>query len=101
MTKGYIILDKATHQRTVSDRIISGFNTIRYTLLEPLLLALARVKHGHLYKETEESPLVSVYTPTYNRAKILMERAVPAVLGQSYKNIEYVIIGDCCTDETE
>ena len=94
-------MDKTTHQRTVSDRLISGFNAVRYALVEPVRLALARAKHEHLCEETDESPLVSVYTPTYNRAKILMERAVPTVLGQNYKNLEYVIVGDCCTDETE
>ncbi|MDD5597294.1 MAG: glycosyltransferase family 2 protein [Victivallaceae bacterium] len=60
-----------------------------------------RKKFAHQYQETEKTPLISVYVPTYNRADILMQRAVPSVLVQSYKNFELIIIGDCCTDKTE
>lgn len=46
-------------------------------------------------------PLVSVIIPTYNRAKTLMERAVPSVLAQSEADLELIVVGDRCTDETE
>jgi glycosyltransferase involved in cell wall biosynthesis len=49
----------------------------------------------------EQEPLVSIVTATYNRAKILVESTLPSVLAQSHPNIEWVIMGDCCTDETE
>jgi len=64
-------------------------------------LRLARLRYEKFYKNKNEKPLISVYIPTYNRAKILMERSVPAVLAQSYKNFELIIVGDHCTDETE
>ena len=86
--------------RTFQDRIVSGLNGTRYVVEEPLKLRLLRMMHEKDYSKQEKNPLVTVYTPTYNRAKLLMERALPSVLDQSYKNIEYVIIGDCCTDET-
>lgn len=47
-----------------------------------------------------KSPKVTVYTPTHNRAATLIDRAVESVLEQSYTNFEYLIIGDCCTDNT-
>lgn len=45
-------------------------------------------------------PLVSVYIPTHNRAKLL-ERAVMSVLNQTYKNIEVIICNDASQDNTE
>ncbi|MDD2439802.1 MAG: glycosyltransferase family A protein [Methanosarcinaceae archaeon] len=49
----------------------------------------------------KEKPLVSIITPTYNRIELLAERAIPSALNQTYKNIEIIIVGDHCTDETE
>jgi glycosyltransferase involved in cell wall biosynthesis len=55
-------------------------------------------KEQHEYKD---NPLISVYVPTYNRCSILMERAIPSVLNQTYRNFEFIIVGDGCTDETK
>jgi len=46
-------------------------------------------------------PLVSVVLPTHNRCGLLMERAIPSVLNQTYANIELIVVGDGCTDDTE
>ena len=40
-----------------------------------------------------EQPLVSVITITRNRGK-LIGRCISSVLGQTYKNIEFIIIDD-------
>ncbi len=45
--------------------------------------------------------MVSVIIPTYNRANILLNRSLPSVLGQTHKNLEVIIVGDHCTDDTE
>lgn len=39
-------------------------------------------------------PLVSVITSTYKRHKELLERAIPSVKNQTYKNIEHIVISD-------
>lgn len=49
----------------------------------------------------KEFPLVSVCVGTYNRGRILIERSLRSILNQTYKNLEVIVVGDCCTDDTE
>lgn len=48
-----------------------------------------------------KTPLISIYTPTYNRAQLLKERAIKSVLNQTYENFEYIIVSDGSTDNTK
>jgi glycosyltransferase involved in cell wall biosynthesis len=48
----------------------------------------------------KDEPLVTVCIGTYNRSRLLVERSIPSVLRQTYKNIELLVIGDCCNDDT-
>ena len=50
---------------------------------------------------SSEKPLISVYTPTYNRSQLLKERAIKSVLKQTYENFEYIIVSDGSTDNTK
>lgn len=44
-------------------------------------------------------PLISVVIPTYNREKTIL-RALNSVLGQTYSNIEVIVVDDGSTDTT-
>lgn len=49
---------------------------------------------------TEPEPLVTVCVSTYNRGPLLLERSVRSILGQTYRNIELIVVGDGCSDDT-
>lgn len=51
-------------------------------------------------KIVETLPLVSVIMPTYNHAKFI-GNAIESVLGQSYKNLELIIVDNYSEDDTE
>ena len=37
---------------------------------------------------------------TYNRGELLLERSLKSILNQDYSNLQIVVVGDCCTDDT-
>jgi len=86
--------------RTIKDSMVTGLNTLRFAAAEPLLLRMMRLRYDSLYAKSEKDPLVSVCVPTYNRGKLLIERAVTSVLSQTYTNFELIVVGDHCTDNT-
>ncbi len=50
-------------------------------------------------QQAAPAPMVSVLMPTYNRAEYL-EEAVQSVLGQSFRDLELIVIDDGSTDGT-
>ena len=87
-------------QRTLEDRLVSGFNSLRFAVTESIAVRIVRTKYEYRYADPEERPLVSVCVPTYNRGELLIERAVSSVLAQTYTNLELIVVGDHCTDNT-
>ena len=45
-------------------------------------------------------PLVTIITPTYNRADLLPE-TINSIISQDYPNIEYIVLDDGSTDRTQ
>jgi glycosyltransferase involved in cell wall biosynthesis len=45
-------------------------------------------------------PLISIITPTWNRAELLTTRTLPSLIRQTYPRWEAVVVGDACTDDT-
>jgi glycosyltransferase involved in cell wall biosynthesis len=72
----------------------------RIARLDRARLAQVRGLREAVY-EREDRPLISVTTATYNRGDLLVSRTLPSVLDQTYENLEVVVVGDHCTDDTE
>lgn len=72
-------------------------NKLYYKTLEKILYNLKKTNNIKKNKNHK----ITVYTPTKNRSDILISRAVKGVLNQSYKNFEYIIVGDYCVDDTK
>jgi glycosyltransferase involved in cell wall biosynthesis len=49
----------------------------------------------------EKYPLVTVCITTSDRAQLLRQRAVASMLAQTHRNIQVIVAGDACEDETE
>lgn len=64
--------------------------------------AFDTAKESPAYQRVHEipRPLVSVCIATYNRSRLLTERAIPSILRQSHSNLELIVVGDGCTDDT-
>ena len=51
--------------------------------------------------EKNNTPLISIAIPTYNRANSYLRDALESALAQSYDNIEIIVSDNCSTDTTE
>ena len=60
-----------------------------------------RTSQEYLSAYQRPEPLVSYCIATYNRGRLLAERSLKSILNQDYSNIEVIVVGDCCTDDTE
>ncbi|HEX7817099.1 glycosyltransferase [Dyella sp.] len=61
---------------------------------------LERIRqHPDYARAYADEPLISVIIPTYNRARLIIERTLPSVLRQSYRHWELLIIGDQMNDD--
>lgn len=83
----------------LKDKFFSFFYQKYLNFIERILLYYNRLKFKNI--NFYNNPLITIYTPTFNRAKILRNRAIKSVLNQSYKNFEHIIVSDGSTDDTE
>jgi hypothetical protein len=50
--------------------------------------------------DDELQPLVTVRIATYGRGRVVVDRAISSALAQTYSNLEILVIGDHCDDDT-
>ena len=50
--------------------------------------------------QSESKPLVSVIVATFNWSAALKQTVI-SILNQDYQNFELLVVGDCCTDDSE
>jgi glycosyltransferase involved in cell wall biosynthesis len=90
--------------RKLIEELRNEFDTLKSSLdVPPELLDRyypERNTNGYLNVYDKDTPLVTVCIATYNRGELLTERSIPSVLNQTYRNIELLVVGDCCTDDT-
>ena len=67
-------------------------------LRRQLLAARATEEYERALDDPE--PLVTIRIPTYVRSELLVERALPSIVGQTYQNFEVIVVGDGCSDDT-
>jgi glycosyltransferase involved in cell wall biosynthesis len=58
------------------------------------------IRNAHAEPEVQGEPLVTVVLSTYNWSSVL-RHSVRSVLWQTYPNLELLVIGDGCTDDSE
>lgn len=75
----------------------------RIDLDENIISVFYQAKKTPRYQSVfdKKDPLISVCIGTYNRAELLVERSLKSILNQSYSNLEIIVVGDHCTDDTE
>jgi hypothetical protein len=78
-----------------------------YALAEQEGLAKLR-ESFHVARRTPEyqaafsdtKPLVTVVVTTFNSSRTLIERCVASLRAQTYSNLQIIVVGDHCTDDT-
>jgi hypothetical protein len=67
-------------------------------LRDEFLRARATAEYRAVFDKS--NPLVSVCVTTMDRAELLIDRALASLAAQTYRDLQVVVVGDHCTDDT-
>ena len=75
----------------------------RQDVAADLVAEFERVRREPEYQRAfdDPRPLVTICVGTYNRGDLLISRCLRSLQQQTYDNIEIIVVGDRCTDDTE
>jgi len=77
---------------------ITEFTEKYYKNVDSLKLLEARASYVEQFESINDR--VFIYIPTYNRADLLLTRAIPSILSQTHKNFILLVLADACDDQT-
>lgn len=66
---------------------------------ERVALAQERAAHPYVWSKSAP-PLVTVRIATYRRGQLVADRAIASALAQTHRNLEILVVGDCCDEAT-
>ena len=93
------LLDTLEHNRVEAIEILQLLRDDEPQTRRHLWALRETPAYAQAYEEAE--PLVTVTVPTYTNTEQLMERALPAILGQTYERLEVVVVGDAVGPDVE
>ena len=83
----------------VSNKMVSHLIALWFSVFDKTCLSIKRRRIDES-QYLSGDPLISIYIPTFNRKKLLIERSIQSVLDQTYKNFELIVSNDGSTDGT-
>ena len=83
-------------------RLARGVRFRARAIADRLRLAELRAGRDVCWDEPEgDGSLVTVRITTYDRARLVVDRAIASAIAQTYRNLEILVVGDGATAETE